>query len=424
MKSIYQAFLNSKGVETDTRKLKKGKLFIALKGQHFDANELVEEALNKGAYKVITSNNLFKNHPQCIVVNDTFRTLQELAAYHRQHFSIPIVGITGSNGKTTTKELISHVLSAKMNCLYTPLNLNNHIGVPLTLLQLNSSHEVAVIEMGANHPGEIQELCEIVSPTHGIITNIGKAHLEGFGNLETLINTKKALYDAIKKNDGVVFVNGDDPLLMNLSERIQRVIYSSEQFKITVENNFPLTFSWFYQEKKYTVKSQLFGNYNLPNFLAAIAVGLYFQIDPELISEKLSAYKSDIMRSQIVRTFFNEIILDAYNANPTSMKKALEDFLLLPAKNKTVILGEMLELGTQARKEHEQILQFLSTQSLKQVFLIGQAFYEFKKQYPAFHFFQNTTEMTKYLQSNPLKHQLIFIKGSRGNKLEQLIPWV
>ncbi|MCX7697368.1 MAG: UDP-N-acetylmuramoyl-tripeptide--D-alanyl-D-alanine ligase [Bacteroidales bacterium] len=429
MKNLYEAFLKSKGIQTDTRRLKKGEIFIALKGQNFDANTLVDEALQKGAVKVITSNPTFSHHPDCFFVKDTLATLQDLANYHRKQFNLPIIGITGTNGKTTTKELIAHVLSQKYKCLYTTSNLNNHIGVPLTLLQLSNIHEIAVIEMGANHPGDIAQLCEIAEPTYGIITNIGKAHLEGFLTYENIIKTKNELYQYIKNTDGTVFVNQDDELLVSISTSIsKKIYYSISTFQVHIHDRFPLVFTWSFENKSYFLKSNFFGEYNLPNFLAAICVGLYFNIPPDTINKALSDYVPQNMRSQIIKTSNNTVILDAYNANPTSLHKVLTEFLNQETPlQRGLILGEMLELGEYTADEHAKILNFLAHhvkqhQNIQLVILVGNSFYQFKDAFPSFIFFPTAGEAHTYLEQNPPYQYLLLIKGSRGNKLENLIP--
>ena len=425
MENLYQLYKKSSGVSTDSRAIQKDSLFIALKGENFDGNNYVKEAINDGAKYAITSDKNLSDDRTIFYVPNTLLFLQELANHHRKQFDIPIIGITGSNGKTTTKELIAAVLSSTFNVLFTKGNLNNHIGVPLTLLNLNDSHEIAIIEMGANKPGDIKELVEIAEPTHGIITNIGRAHLEGFGSLEGVIRTKTELYEFVKHTNGKLFYNSEDEILsQKIGNYSHTSTYSSEGNGIINGTLLALTpfveFSWssptFQSER---IQTQLVGKYNFYNFLAAVCIGVEFNVSNENISKALQSYTPTNNRSQIEKTATNTLILDAYNANPTSVQSALDSFDIIENEHKTVILGDMLELGKDSDAEHLKIIAYLSPKKWNK-FLVG-PLYKNLVQDSSFIAFDNTDELKLYLEHHPLTNQLILIKGSRGIKLETVV---
>ena len=442
IEAIYELFKQYPEVTTDTRKCFPNSIFFALKGEHFDGNHFVEQALKNGcAYAIADSENLPEN-PQIIQVENTLQTLQQLANYHRKQFDIPVIGITGTNGKTTTKELTAAVLSSHYRILYTQGNLNNHIGVPLTLLQLNRQHQAAIIEMGANHPGEIRELAQIVEPTHGLITNVGKAHLEGFGSFENVMKTKGELYDFLIEFGGCIFVNSGNQNLMQMIENrcnnkpseINCITYKvSNQAcsnpigkeivrgkQIHSETPF-LQLEWSFQHESYPILTHLIGKYNLENILAAIAVGLNMKISEENICQAIAAYIPQNNRSQLQQTKNNQLIIDAYNANPTSMLAALENFSEMNVAPKALILGDMKELGENSLAEHQKILDFIEKNPMNRVMLCGEIFSSIQS---PFSNFQYTDALITQLKSEPLKGYTILIKGSRGIQLEKVIEFL
>lgn len=413
-------------VTTDSRQIEKGDVFFALKGERFDGNEYAAEALKKGAAAVIIDNPAFQAKG-CHLVADTLRCLQELAHYHRQQLHIPILGITGTNGKTTTKELCNAVLSCKYNTCATQGNFNNHIGVPLTLLSMDETTEFGIVEMGANHPGEIKTLCEIADPDFGIITNIGYAHLEGFGSYEHIIATKKALYEHVAQKGGKVFVHADDTLLMEITEGLKRETYGQTGglLKGEIKQTIPyLVYSLKTLKGDLYVKTHLVGGYNYANAMAASAIGLYFGVDPLRIKEAIEDYQPSNLRSQLIRSARNTIILDAYNANPSSMQAAVSNFCEMPGEDKTVILGEMLELGQESAKAHEELVELARTGHFKQLFLVGNNFEHCREKYNFITWFKDTETLTEYLKQNPVKDSFVFVKGSRGNRLERIVEYL
>lgn len=368
LSALYQIFLDCQLVTTDSRNCPEGSLFIALKGESFNGNAFAGKALETGcAYAVIDeSEYAIEGDQRYILVDDCLQTLQQLANYHRRQLGTRVIGITGTNGKTTTKELISAVLSRSHNILYTLGNLNNHIGVPSTLLRLKTEHDLAVIEMGANHPGEIKFLSEIAEPDCGIITNVGKAHLEGFGSFEGVIKTKGELYDFLRKKEGsTVFIHHDNAYLMNIAEGLNLIPYGTEDDLYVngrITGNSPyLTFEWKAGKdgKSYQVQTQLIGEYNFPNALAAITIGRFFGVEDAKINEALSGYTPQNNRSQLKKTDDNTLIIDAYNANPTSMMAALQNFRNMEVPHKMLILGDMRELGAESAAEHQKIADYL-----------------------------------------------------------------
>lgn len=426
----FELFYQTSGVCTDTRNIQKDCLFVCLKGANFNGNEFALEALRQGAKYVIVDEEIDGASSAVIRVENALVYLQQLANYHRHKFQIPVIGITGSNGKTTSKELIATVLSKKYNVHFTKGNLNNHIGVPLTLLQLNDSHEIAVIEMGANKFHDIEELCAIAEPTHGIITNIGMAHLEGFINFEGVLKTKLELYDSIVRNKGILFYNVDDSTLTsNLPKNIEAIGYGSENPASIVGELVALSpfvqMKWksaSYQSE--IIETRMIGKYNFYNFLAAISIGLHFQVDNEAISDAIRTYTPTNNRSQIEKTAKNTLILDAYNANPTSMKSALESFARVTENHKIALLGDMFELGAESAKEHQKVIDFILEINLN-TFLIGKNFYQLKGDFgPAIQFFESKDDVIQFLEKMELKDHLILLKGSRGIGLESIVPYL
>ena len=422
IKEIYRAFLScDQNITSDTRKISPNCIFFALKGPNFNGNNFVSEAIHKGAsYAVIDDESAEIKH-KTFLVKDVLTALQELANYHRKQFNIPIIGITGTNGKTTTKELLGEVLNTKYETLVTEGNLNNHIGVPLTLLKLRSNYEMAVIEMGASKIGDIKELVEIANPNYGIITNIGKAHLEGFGSAENIRKTKLELYDYIKTNDGTIIYNCDDSILKNeipnqnkhfsYGDKSNFVSGSVKDFHPTIEVSIH-----FKNETKH-IKTSLLGDFNLYNILCAAAVGKIFQISSNNISQSLASYTPSNHRSQLIKTVNNIIIADCYNANPTSTLAALKSLCAMKNKNKMAILGDMLELGETEHIEHQKIVDYMHENKLKGI-LVGPLFNNTKTN---FHKFIDTEQLVNAIDKMNLTNHVILLKGSRGIKLEQII---
>lgn len=422
--TLYQLYLQHPVISTDSRNCPRDSLFFALKGESFDGNWFAEKALENASYAIIDDPSA-KTSERMILTENVLKTLQELAHLHRKTLGIPVIGITGTNGKTTTKELIASVLSAKFKTLYTSGNLNNHIGVPLTLLRLTREHQIAVIEMGANHPGEIKELSEIVEPNFGIITNVGYAHLAGFGSLEGVIRAKGELYDFLRKTNGTVFIHKENESLQSIAKGIKQISYGTDEHdfiagKVTDNNPF-LRIEWTWQEKTYRVSTQLVGIYNIWNLLAAITVGTYFEISPEMINKAISAYTPENNRSQLKKTGRNELIIDAYNANPSSMKAALDNFSLLNVSPKTVILGDMLELGTNSRSLHTEVIKQLEEANFDHIILCGEQFCSLTH---SFRCFQTVDLVCDYVKETDIQGQYILIKGSRGIHLEKVVDFL
>jgi len=425
IENIYSLFQQHPRISTDTRKPLKDSIFIALSGENFNGNRFAAKALQKGAAAAIVDDSAFvpENDNRYILVENTLNALQQLAKFHRQHFDIPILAITGTNGKTTTKELCSAVLSSEKTICSTEGNFNNHIGVPLTLLQINRQTEIAIVEMGANHPGEIEALCEIAQPTHGLITNIGKAHLQGFGDFQGVINTKNELYLFLRNHAGMAFVHKDNPLLMELSENISRVTYGNPAADAEgeMENARPyIHIKWHRKEKESIIRTQLYGSYNFSNVMAAIVIGRHFGISETAIIRAIESYKPGNNRSQLLQTADNTLILDAYNANPESMRLAIKDFASQQFSNPVLILGDMFELGKASEEEHIKVIEDLKETGFQQVFLIGKDFCNAEKE-NLFKTFISTEEAAQYLQSHPIKNAHILVKGSRGMQLENII---
>jgi UDP-N-acetylmuramoyl-tripeptide--D-alanyl-D-alanine ligase len=425
---VYQAFLKANGVSTDTRKIDQDCIFFALRGENFDANTFAAEALSKGAAFVVIDREEFFINEKTLLVEDVLDCLQQVARIHRENFIQPVIGLTGSNGKTTTKELIRAILSQKYIVLATEGNLNNHIGVPLTLLKLKKEHEIAVIEMGANHQKEIEFLSSLSQPDYGLITSIGKAHLEGFGGFEGVIKAKSELYQFIGQKNGQLVINGDDELLLGLGEALKKTSYGTKNkadlFALDCEWQPWVGFSYQWKEEKRTKKfyTHLTGRYNLDNVLSAVCFGKIFGIEDEKIIEALEKYAPDNNRSQWINKGRHSILMDAYNANPSSMMAALENFVSLDSNEKTVFLGDMFELGTASAKEHENIVRWLSLQKNVNCYYCGERFMECR-QYgnQNSHFFDNTESCLQTVNALNIASGKVLIKGSRGMKMERCL---
>lgn len=455
MENIYEKFLESTAVSIDSRNCPEGAMFIGIKGANFDGNLFVEKALEQGCKCAITDNpEIGVGNPNIIHVADSLKTLQDLAAYHRMKFNIPVIAITGTNGKTTSKELISTVLSKEYNTLFTLGNLNNHIGVPLTLLRLNRGHNIAVIEMGANHPKEIEFLCKIARPNFGIITNVGKAHLEGFGSFEGVKKTKGELYEFIRGVEGKIFLHADNPHLcemlnpgtepvevsMTAGNNVPAIANALETIKYGVaDENFVsgnivsctpyinvdlrLNGNASGEKQSYSVATQLIGDYNLSNILSAACIGRYFGVMDEEIVSALQEYTPTNNRSQCTKTESNTLIVDAYNANPTSMDAAIKNFSKIETSDKKVlILGDMKELGEDSEAEHIKVLNQIKSLSFTECYFVGS---EFAKVAPLLGFtqcFSDVDLLSEYLQSNQISNSTILIKGSNSTKLTKIVP--
>ena len=428
---LYTLYCQHSTITTDSRVCSPDSIFFALKGESFNGNAFAEKALQSGcAYAVIDDISFYTDN-RMILVDDVLTALQKLAHMHRKTLKIPVVGITGTNGKTTTKELTAAVLSKKYNILYTQGNLNNHIGVPLTLLKLTHEHEIAVIEMGANHLGEIRDLSNITQPDYGLITNVGYAHLEGFGSFEGVIKTKGELYDFIRETGGKIFINRDNEYLTKIAGGIEQVNYSiapdsieNTPFvggKITSRHPF-LSFAWVHNGVQHNVTTQLVGDYNLYNILAAITIGTYFDVSSEQINDAITNYKPTNNRSQFKKTEHNELIIDAYNANPSSMRAALENFAYsnagIKSLPKAIILGDMRELGEKSQELHSEILKLAEASGFDKILLCGEQFSDIGKEHICF---PSVEILDEFLKSNPLHNYHILIKGSHGVHLEKII---
>lgn len=420
---LHELFLTCSGVSTDTRSLIEGNLFFCLKGEHFNGNTFAEKAIQLGAKWVIydDSNYQPENSKQAILVDNSLETLQKLAQYHRQQFTIPVIGLTGSNGKTTTKELIKSVLSQAYQVHATPGNFNNHIGVPLTLLGIKNTTEIALIEMGANHLHEIEELCKIAAPTIGYITNFGKAHLEGFGSLEGVIKGKSELYQFIAKHKGITILNLDDQTQKKEAKSDRKWSFgSSKEVDIPLNNQLNKAGFCCVHIGEKVIESQLTGAYNYANLNAATALGFYFNLTPEQIANGITSYAPTNNRSQWVKTQNNNVLLDAYNANPTSLTAAIDSFVAHEAQNKAIILGDMLELGNYAQDEHKKIIHTIATRNFDAILLVGPLFKE-ANTFKNIRCFNNAAETKAHLREESWKNKTILIKGSRGIALERLL---
>lgn len=428
---LYKIYLQHPVIATDTRKITQGSLFFALKGENFDANTFATQAIEAGAAYAVIDNAGYKAGDAYILVDDVLTALQHLARHHRRQLAIPVIGLTGTNGKTTTKELISAVLSEQFNTLATQGNLNNHIGVPLTVLSINAMHQAAVIEMGANHVGEIALLSSISQPTHGLITNVGKAHLEGFGSLEGVKKAKGELYDFLSANNRVAFINSNNPILMQMQEarkfQVPPVFYGDAIDDLVsgeITGNAPfLSLTWINNTsgEGYNIKTQLTGAYNLDNILAAICIGIHFKLTAEQINKGIEGYQPKNNRSQVVQTAINTLICDYYNANPTSMAAAIGNMGELTAVHKALVLGDMFELGAEAATEHNAILEKALATPVDRRILIGKEFFKLKTADLPVEFYETREDAAIALKERPILNSTVLIKGSRGMALEKLV---
>ena len=414
---IYKKFLEFPNISTDSRAIKKNSLFFALKGKNFNGNEYAKEALKKGSKFAIIDEVKYKLGENYVLVNDVLETLQDLASFHRDHLEIPIIGITGSNGKTTSKELITSCLLSELNTAYTKGNYNNHIGVPLTLLEITDKHEIGIIEMGANHEGEIKFLCKIAKPNYGVITNIGKAHLEGFKNFEGVKKTKKELYDYIKKTEGQIFINSNDDVLLDISQGIKSIAYGKTGDFVGSKVNTSVFCEVLYNNNE--IKSHLIGDYQFYNIMLAISIAKHFKIKEKNIFKSIESYKPNNNRSQVIDSGNNLIILDAYNANPSSMNKMINSFYKINKENKICILGDMGELGKFSQNEHSDIINLINSLKIT-TYYIGSEFYK----ETSINSFENIEAFKDFLKTNTISNSTILIKGSRSQQLEKLVNWL
>ncbi len=430
---LYDLFLKHPIISTDSRNCPAGSIFFALKGENFNANAFASAAIEQGSSYAVIDQAEYALDSRYIVVENVLESLQQLARFHRQSLGTTIIGITGTNGKTTTKELIASVLKEKFNILYTEGNYNNHIGVPLTLLKLKAEHQLAIIEMGANHLGEIDFLCKIALPNYGIITNVGKAHLEGFGSFEGVMKTKAELYDFIVESGKAAFINYDNQFLQEMANKSglkedQRIYFSEQELENSavygaVEDLDPFLRVGFSTKGQIeaSVQTKLIGAYNRENILAAIAIGNFFEMSNADIIKGLESYEPKNNRSQMTITSNNRLIVDAYNANPTSMHAAIRNFSAIRSDHKMLILGDMLELGESSEAEHNSIVLLLKELGFEKVILVGKIFHHSKHEFISF---EKQEEVTEFLKNNSIKNQLILIKGSRGIRLEKLIDFL
>lgn len=464
IEELYEIYLRTRDVTTDSRRVKEGSIFFALRGDKFDGNTFVPQALSQGASVCVVDNADYNIDSRCMLVSNVLETLQELARYHRSHLDIPVIGITGTNGKTTTKELVNAVLSKRYRTWATQGNFNNHIGVPLTLLSIPSDAEMAIVEMGANHPGEIDFLCKIANPEFGLITNVGKAHLEGFGSFKGVIRTKTELYKHLAAMEGVIFVNSDNDILMERAEKMAQlpsspsvlpgvvpsipgavpseydenfvprgvnlpmasvVTYgSSEQAECKgsfVSSDPYMKFYFEDDDNVYTVQSQLIGGYNFDNAMAAVCVGRYFNVELFDIKTAIEEYVPSNNRSQYKKGKHNDMILDCYNANPSSMRLAVENFAKMKAERKVVILGEMKELGAGSRSEHRELYDLVRSCGFEAIVLVGEEF-RFTDGDNGTKWFATSDDVVMYLREHPFEGYTILIKGSNSNKMWQIEP--
>jgi UDP-N-acetylmuramoyl-tripeptide--D-alanyl-D-alanine ligase len=422
IEELYQLFLQHSSIQTDTRKLKEGDLFFALKGDNFNGNQFALQALENGAAYAIVDEEIITADNRIILVDDVLNTLQQLAKYHRQQFNIPFLAITGSNGKTTTKELVHAVLSSHFKTYTTEGNLNNHIGIPLTLLKVKADAEIAVIEMGANHQKEIEGYCKYALPTHGLINNVGKAHLEGFGGIEGVKKGKGELYDFIRETNGTIFINTDFDYLIEMSSGIaDKVSYGTHDASTTgnlISSEPFLIVNIMNQPDIGEIKTQLVGDYNLPNVLAAVCVGLHLAVPADKIKTAIENYTPSNSRSQLIQSGTNKIILDAYNANPSSMQLAIENFAKLPANKKVLMLGAMAELGEASLDEHQNIIDLIKKFNWHKVVLVGG---DFNKISHPFENFKTSAEARNWYKDQQLTKTHLLIKGSRSMRMEEIL---
>ncbi|MFO8234754.1 MAG: UDP-N-acetylmuramoyl-tripeptide--D-alanyl-D-alanine ligase [Bacteroidales bacterium] len=424
LEQIYNHYLEANSVTIDSREIYPGSIFFALKGDRFNGNEYAAEAIQKGSKFAVVDEEKYAKDNRYILVDNVLKTLQALAHHHRKQLTTQIIAITGSNGKTTTKELSQKVLEKQFNVLSNIKNYNNHIGLPLTLLNLKEYHDYAIVEMGANHRGEIEALCNIAEPESGLITNIGKAHLEGFGSFEGVRKAKGELYDFLNQNNGVIFYNADNSILKEMTDKFSCAKYSYG----THENSFCQgqlinTEPFIEVNTQFgKVSPQLIGEYNFENIMAALCIGKYFNINFDNIKQAIEEYIPENNRSQLIKTKSNTVILDAYNANPSSMQAAISNFANLKEKSKILILGDMFELGKYSKEEHRNLIEYLTRYNFEKVFLVGNNFYALQQNnYPVY---KTTDEFISFLRQNPLDNHHILIKGSRGMTLEKITKYL
>lgn len=425
IQELYLHFLESRKVSTDTRQIVPGCLFFALRGDKFNANEFAAQALANGASYAVVDDANYVVSDRCILVEDTLATLQALAKYHRSQLKIPVVGLTGSNGKTTSKELVLAVLSKKFKTHATKGNLNNHIGVPLTVLSIDDSYEMAVIEMGANHVGEIALLCSIANPTHGFITNIGKAHIGTFGGFENIIRGKSELYQHLISNNGTVFINSQNPILANMAKRFKQPYFYpavGDYYHAVLLEADP--FIRFKTEAGAIVQTQLMGAYNFENITAALCIGKFFGVAATDANRAIAEYVPGNMRSQVITKGSNTIILDAYNANPSSMEAAIENLAAMKAKKKVAIVGDMFELEEEAAKEHARIGELLKSKNFDSVYLCGALMQSASAQFPGAVYSSSKAGLIALLKKNPIQDSTILVKASRGIGLETILEFL
>lgn len=437
---LYEIYKKYPVISTDSRNPKPGSIFFALKGENFDGNKYAKKALEVCEYAVVDDPEVVDGE-RYLLVTSVLLALQNLSRFHRNHLEVPIIAITGTNGKTTTKELIAAVLSQKYTTYATQGNFNNHIGVPLSILEINDKHELAVIEMGASKQGDIKELCEIAQPTHGIITNVGKAHLEGFGSFEKVMKTKGELYDFLYLNNGTAFVNYDNEYLEDMNPPRKTIHYGVSRFthcQGQLLNEYPfVSFRWIatgemvyddaeldWSSPNQQIQLNLVGTYNYENALAAVCIGNYFDVDSSLMKTALESYKPHNMRSQYKETEKNTLIIDSYNANPTSMKLAVDGFASYKKQNKILILGDMLELGRVSRREHDVLLHYiLDLNVFEDIYLVGEEFYNLKDDSKS-KWFKEVEELIECIKEKPIQGKTILIKGSRGIQLEKILDYL
>ena len=423
IEQLYSIYLQYPSVQTDTRKLKQDDLFFALKGLNFNGNKFAAQAIENGAAYAIIDEEAYEIPGKTILVPDVLQTLQQLAKHHRQQFSIPFIAITGSNGKTTTKELIHAALSTTYKTYTTEGNLNNHIGVPLTILKIKQDAQMAIIEMGANHQGEIASYCAIAQPSHGLITNCGKAHLEGFGGEEGVRKGKGELYDFLRTNTGTAFVMWDYEYLQQMSAGITQLIkYGTEEGDVVgnLQQSDPFLSVQFYKGFSGSIQTQLVGSYNLANVLAAVTIGRFFGVPEEQIRQSIGSYTPSNSRSQLLHKGSNKIILDAYNANPSSMKVAIENFSKIEGNNKWLVLGAMAELGQESLLEHRSLVEEIRKYAWKDVILVGGDFLKLEHPYQSFN---SATEAGEWLKEQNVQHSYLLIKGSRSAQMEKVLEF-
>lgn len=422
---LYQKYLETGKVSTDSRQITPGSVFFALKGPTFNGNEFAIEALRKGATYAVVDESDYATDSRCILVNDVLQSLQDLARHHRSQLTIPFIGLTGSNGKTTSKELLHAVLATRFKTFATRGNLNNHIGVPVTVLSVDRSVEIAVIEMGANRLGEIEQLCSICQPTHGFITNIGKAHIGTFGGFDNIVRGKSELYQFLLSNNGKVFVNSQDAILANMAKRFKDPVFYPAagdyyQGELLSEDHFLAVRA----ENGERIQTQLTGRYNFQNVAVALTIGKFFGVDPVKANAAIAAYTPGNMRSQVIRKGTNTIILDAYNANPSSMEAALDNLSRMPEARKVAILGDMFELDGEAEKEHARVGIILKEKRITAAYICGSLMAAARKTFPEAHYFPSRQHLESELKAHPIENAVILVKASRGMALEKILDFL